>query len=92
MAASAFAVPNAKVSVPPIASHARNEIAPSAVLPTRNGDQRRAASAVKRSAKSSSVWLATHWLYWRRTLTILWCACMRKLQGGSVQQIERFIF
>ena len=38
------------VMVPPIASSARNEIAPSAVLATRAADQRRALLAVKRSA------------------------------------------
>jgi hypothetical protein len=36
--------------VPPIASSARNEIAPNAVLATRAADQRRALLAVKRSA------------------------------------------
>src|SRR3954465_6365815 len=56
--------------VPPIASSARKEMAPSAVLATRAADHRRALLAVKRSAESSSVWLATHWLYWRLTRSI----------------------
>ena len=51
--------PNDSVSVPPIASRARKEIAPMAVCDTRPADHRRALFAVKRSAKSSSVWLAT---------------------------------
>ncbi len=46
--------------LPPMASSARNEMAPSAVCDTRDDDQRRAPLAVKRSAKSSSVSSATH--------------------------------
>ena len=50
IAATAFAKPNMSVIAPPIASSARNEIAPMAVCDTHCGDQRRAFRAVKRSA------------------------------------------
>jgi hypothetical protein len=49
MAQATFGNPYSRVSVPPIASHARNAIGPSAVLPTR-AVERRARCAVKRSA------------------------------------------
>ena len=52
--------PKLSVIVPPIASRARNEIAPMAVCETRGADHLRADFAVKRSAKSSSVSFATH--------------------------------
>jgi hypothetical protein len=42
--------PKASVIEPPMASQARKEMAPSAVLPTRKDDQRRALSAVNRRA------------------------------------------
>src|SRR5262245_45209848 len=72
MAHAAFEKPYAMVMAPPIASQARNAMGPRAVLPTRNEDLR-ARSAVYRSAKSSSVWLATHWLYCRRSRTMRCC-------------------
>ncbi len=50
MATQVLPKPNDSVSVPPIASRARKEIEPSAVLATRVRDQTRALLAVKRSA------------------------------------------
>ena len=50
MAATLLVKPCATVSAPPIASSARKEIEPSAVLATRKADHLRALSAVKRSA------------------------------------------
>ncbi len=49
MAAIAFEKPKVMVTEPPIASQARKEMAPSAVLPTMN-EVRRARDAVKRKA------------------------------------------
>ena len=46
-----------------MASSARNETAPMAVLAMRAMDHLRAFCAVKRSAKSSNVSFATHLLY-----------------------------
>ncbi len=60
IAAIALLNPYDRVIAPPIASKARNEIEPIAVLATRNDDHFRARNAVKRRAKSSSVSFATH--------------------------------
>jgi hypothetical protein len=49
IAAMVLAKPKVSVMLPPIASQARKETAPSAVLPTEKAD-RRALPAVKRSA------------------------------------------
>jgi hypothetical protein len=45
-----------------MASSARKETAPMAVFAMRQAGQRRTLVAVKRRAKSSSVWLATQML------------------------------
>jgi hypothetical protein len=50
MAAAALTKPCASVIAPPIASSARNEIAPIAVCAILSGDQRRALLAVNLSA------------------------------------------
>ena len=60
MAATAVSDPALSVIMPPMASSARKDTAaPIAVCATRKLDMRRADFAVNRSAKSSSVWLAT---------------------------------
>jgi hypothetical protein len=50
MAAVALPMPYLRVMAAPIASSARKEMAPSAVLATRAADHRRALLAVNRSA------------------------------------------
>src|SRR6218665_1538553 len=65
----------------PMASSARKETAPRAVLATRNSDQWRRARGVKRSEKSSMVSSATQVLYSRRMRKIFWAGAAAV--GGS---------